>query len=238
MKVICRNVRTFRSILKILCRISPELIIIPTTRYLEIKGISTNHLIFFDCKIYSSFFERYECDQKENFSICLKSEVLDSILSRIPVKDKIEIEFVNKSLIFQLNKPYTRKFMIKETKKWDRSIKLIDFEGYDIKLSSDVFYHIIADASKIADEITINLFKNVISFSAGNEFCSFICKMGVNKKIEENVIVIVLTSILALINPIISKSNMVLLKLANNKPLFLILYFDNAHITFVISSRR
>jgi len=241
MKFTCGNARKFKTILKTICKITPELVINASIEGLRFYGMSSNHLIVLSGIMNTAFFERYNCKPGENITICLESEILGNVLSRINSSDEIEMEVKVNRIIFSLCKPYQRKFIINKKATWERPLKIKNFMGKAIKvINPNIFHQIISDASKVADEITIKATRGLLSFIARNSSCSFFYQQRIaGANIKENITVTVLTPLLTSLIPLARESDAITLKLAKNGPLAIDFEFEEnkASFTFVISSR-
>lgn len=240
MKLVAKNVRGLISTLKVICKLVPEVTIRASKRGLEIFGVARNHLVLVYGVMRAPFFEKYECTQDDETTICLESHAVRKVISRILTSDHIQIESSSTTLLVKLNKPYERCFSLKGKQQWEAPPKFREFK-YDIECSIEpkVFREIIADATKTGDELSIQVFKNRLFFKAEGSFCEFVHEREMNNEVIEHFSSTIMTSLLSLITPLIRECQSVFLRIGSDKPLFLGLILDPryAFVELVFSTR-
>lgn len=240
MKLVVKNVRALVSTLKVICKLTPEVRIRASKRGLEIFGAAQDHLVFVHGVMRAPFFEKYECSQSDETTICLEPHAVENVISRILASDRIQIEISSTTLLAKLNKPYERRFSLKGKQQWEAPPKFREFK-YDIEYSIDprVFREIITDATKTGDELSIQVFKNRLLFKAEGPFCEFVHEQEMNNEVIEHFSNTIMTSLLFLITPLIRECESVFLKIGNDKPLSLGLILDPryASVQLIFSTR-
>jgi len=221
--LVCANTGKFKTILKTACKIAPELVIDASIEGLKIHGVSSNHLIAFGGIISPAFFQEYRYNDQEQIIICFESKTLSNVLSRINPNDKIRLELKDCGITFFLNKPYQRVFIVNKKDIWERPLQIKNFmKDAAAIIKPDIFYEIIMDASKVADELTIRATNDLVTFIAEGCSCSFTYEQKVvNNKIERGVSITILTASLAPLIPLTRESETITLQLLKEGPLII-----------------
>lgn len=235
MNAVSKNIQAFKNVLRVICKLAPEVTITASNKYLKIQAASPDHLVLFMGKIKPSFFEEYEHDEKNEISICLETNSLRNVLSRLVLSDPVELEVSQRGLAIKLHKPCLRFFLLKPKKQWEILPKFRKFESEVLEyLQPEIFYEIVSDASKVADEITIRVAKDSLGFEAESASCEFVCEQEIRNSTIKNLSCTVMTSLLASLIPLAKECDRIVLGLARGKPLVLRFVFEEGQCSFTL----